>query len=81
MDDGKHNTMVIHFEQLDDYGFFVIARHQFTMLGVDRKGQTASWSMANLKPSAGESIEVSTDLGVYALLGRWGARENILNLY
>ena len=38
LDDGKHSTTVIQFEQLDDYGFFYVVRSQFTMLSVDRKG-------------------------------------------
>jgi uncharacterized RDD family membrane protein YckC len=81
LDDGKHSTVVIQFEQLDDYGFFVIVRHQNTILGVDRKASSAYWNTADLQPKAGAAINISLDLGGYALLGRAGLREAYLNRY
>jgi hypothetical protein len=79
LDEGKHSTVMIQFEQLDDYGFFVIVRHQNTILGVDRKASNAYWNMADLQPKAGAAINISLDLGGYALLGKWGIRETFLN--
>ena len=78
MDDGKHSTVVIQFDQFDDYGFFSIMRNQYTVLGIDRKGSNVSWAMADLRPGMGVSVSVSTDLGGFALLGRGNVRERIL---
>lgn len=81
LDEGKHSTVVIQFEQLDDYGFFILVRHQNTILGVDRKASSAYWNMTDLQPKVGASINISSDLGGYALLGRAGLREAFLNRY
>jgi hypothetical protein len=80
-DDGEHSTIVIQFNQIDDYGFFVMVRHQFTILGVDRKASNAYWGMADLRPKAGTSIFISSDLGGYALLARGTIREHFLDGY
>jgi len=79
LDEGKHRTVVIQFQQLDDYGFFFIVRHQNTVLGLDRKSSNAYWSIADLQPKSGAAIGVSLDLGAYALLGEGGARERYFN--
>ena len=81
LEEGKHSTSVVQFEQLDDYGFFVIVRSQFTILGVDRAGSVASWNIADLRPNAVSGFYVSSDLGAYALLGRREIRDRSLNLY
>jgi uncharacterized RDD family membrane protein YckC len=81
LEDGTHSTAVIQFEQLDDYGFFVLIRHQNTILGVDRKASSAYWNTADLQPKAGAAINISLDLGGYALLGRTGLREAFFNRY
>jgi hypothetical protein len=78
LDDGKHSTAVIQFEQLDDYGFFFIVRYQNTILGVQRDASRANWSVADLRPSGGVGIKISTDLGGYALMGKGDLRERIL---
>ena len=81
LDEGKHSTAVVQFEQLDDYGFFVVVRSQFTILGVDRNGSRGSWGMADLRPKAAAELDVSSDLGGYALLGDWDIRDRIVNVY
>jgi hypothetical protein len=81
LDDGKHSTTVIQFEQFDDYGFFYVVRSQFTMLSVDRKGSGGSWNITDLRPSAAVDLQVSSDLGGYALLGEWDIRDRLLSLY
>jgi hypothetical protein len=79
--DGKRSTVVIQFEQLDDFGFFVVVRRQFTILGVGRAGPSAYWTMADLRPSAAIGCYVSSDLGGYALLGDGDVRDRLLSFY
>ena len=81
LEEGKHSTAVVQFEQLDDYGFFMVIRSQFTILGVDRAGSVASWNIADLRPNAGSGFYVTPDLGAYALLGRGEIRDRSLDLY
>jgi hypothetical protein len=72
---GKRELTVLQFEQLDDFGLFVLTRTQNSLVGTQRVDSGTFTTFVDLFPQFGVDIYVSLDFVRWSLLGNGEGRE------